>query len=297
MSEGAASVWQVGSRVLSLDRPCIMGILNLAPDTFYPGSCLAGDESRAVEAAEQMLDAGADILDFGGESSRPGADPVSAEEELLRVLPPLRASRKRFPEAFISVDTYKAEVARAALDEGADIVNDISGARLDGQMLPLLAQARCGYVLMHMQGVPRSMQVNPYYEDAVREVSMFLEQRLAALESAGVARERVVLDPGIGFGKRVEDNLALIARARELKAAGRPLLFGVSRKSFLGSVLGREVDARLDGTTAVHMFLLLQGASILRVHDVAAGRDAVLTYLAIREHAGSFSEGAGNGLG
>ncbi len=297
MSEGAASVWQVGSRALSLDRPCIMGILNLAPDTFYPGSCLAGDESRAVKAAEQMLDAGADILDFGGESSRPGTDPVSAEEELLRVLPPLRASRKRFPEAFISVDTYKAEVARAALDEGADIVNDISAARLDGQMLPLLAQARCGYVLMHMQGVPRSMQVTPYYEDAVREVSMFLEQRLAALESAGVARERVVVDPGIGFGKRVEDNLALIARARELKATGRPLLFGVSRKSFLGSVLGREVEARLDGTTAVHMFLLLQGASILRVHDVAAGRDAVLTYLAIREHAGSFAEGAGNGLG
>lgn len=267
-----------------------MGVLNLSPDSFYAGPALAGDQLRAVEVAGQMFEQGADILDFGGESSRPGAEPVAVAEELARVLPSLRIARKRFPDAFISVDTYKAEVARAALDEGADIVNDISAARLDGQMLKLLQRSQCGYVLMHMQGTPRNMQVSPHYEDVVKDICEFLQERLEELASAGVAVERVVVDPGIGFGKRVEDNLELISRAHELRELGRPLLFGVSRKSFLGAILGREVEARLAGTTAVHMFLLLQGVSILRVHDVAAARDAVQTYLALRGNARSSKE-------
>jgi len=260
-----------------------MGVLNLSPDSFYPGSRLPGEVSQVVEAAARMIEEGAEILDFGGESSRPGAEPLSIDEELGRVLPALRKVRERFPQTPISIDTYKAEVARAALEEGADIVNDISAGRMDGQTLPLLQRSRCGYVLMHMQGTPQDMQLNPRYDDAVKEVSGFLERRLIELASEGVGRERIVLDPGIGFGKRVQDNVALIARANELGRVGRPLLYGVSRKSFLGALLGREVEERLQGTTAVHMFLLLQGVSILRVHDVAAARDAVLAYLALRD--------------
>ncbi len=248
-----------------------MGIVNVTPDSFSDGGRFL-DAAAAVRHGLKLVEDGADLLDVGGESSRPGASPVPAEEELRRVLPVLRALRQQ-TQVPLSVDTTKAEVARAALTEGVEVVNDISGLRFDAEMLPLLAGSDCGVVLMHMQGTPRTMQVAPHYDDVVRDVASWLEQRCDALAAAGIAPERLALDPGLGFGKRFPDNLRLLRHLDSLRAGGRPLLVGASRKSFLGWLLAEpEPLARAEGDLALCAWCRQTGVEFVRVHDVRAAR-------------------------
>lgn len=244
----------------------VMGVLNVTPDSFYDGGRRL-DPRRAVADALLMVANGAAIVDVGGESTRPGAEPVSAQAELDRVLPIIEGLR-RSSTVPISIDTYKAEVARAALAAGADIINDISALRMDPEMLALVAQERVPVILMHMQGTPRTMQAEPRYRDVVREVRDFLAAQIDFAVRAGVARERIVIDPGIGFGKTLEHNLSLLRELPELLSLGQPLLVGASRKRFIGHVLNLEADERLEGSLAAAVAAVLAGANIVRVHDV-----------------------------
>jgi len=255
-------------------RTWIMGVLNVTPDSFFDGGQHL-DPAAAVDHGWALLEDGADILDVGGESSRPGSDPVPAEEELRRVIPVIKALRPR-TGALLSVDTTKFEVARAALEAGADIINDIGSAGLDPRLLSLAAERKAGFVLMHIKGVPKTMQIHPTYEDVVAEVRAFLEEKLVVAEAYGLNRDRIILDPGIGFGKRLQDNLELIRRIEDLASLGRPLLLGVSRKSFIGKLLNLPPEERLEGTIAAAVLSLARGAHILRVHDVRALRRAAL---------------------
>ena len=259
---------------LKLDRPLIMGIVNLTPDSFS-GDGIAADTARAIAHARQQLADGADILDLGAESSRPGAIPTPLDEELERLLPVLDALADC--GAPISVDTYKPEVMRAALSHGASLVNDICALRQPGA-LEAVAASDCAVCLMHMQGEPRSMQQAPAYADVVAEVRDFLHERAQAALAAGIARERLLLDPGFGFGKTLEHNLALLARLDETACAGLPLLAGMSRKTMLGALTGRPVGERLAASIAAHLIAAQKGAAILRVHDVAAMRDALAVF-------------------
>jgi dihydropteroate synthase len=261
-----------------------MGIVNVTPDSFSDGGRWLRPEA-AIEHALALVEAGADLLDIGGESTRPGASPVTAEEELRRVTPVLRAVRSRTPVP-LSIDTTKAAVARAALDLGCDLVNDVSGLRFDPEMLPLLAGASCGVVLMHMQGEPRTMQQAPHYDDVVGEVGGWLAARLDVLREGGIATDRVILDPGIGFGKRMEDNLELLRHVDRLRAAGRPLLVGASRKAFLGVLLDEPVaDQRAEGDLAVVAWCRAAGVEIVRLHDVRAARRFLRVLEAIESRA------------
>jgi dihydropteroate synthase len=243
----------------------LMGVVNVTPDSFSDGG-LYLDPGAAIAHGRELAAAGASILDVGGESTRPGAAPVAAEEELRRV-EPVVAGLARTVEA-ISVDTSKATVAEAALDAGASIVNDVTALRGDPEMAALVADRGAGLVLMHMAGDPRTMQVNPEYGDVVAEVRDFLAERLAAAVAAGVEESRIWLDPGIGFGKTVAHNLELLRGLPELATLGRPILLGTSRKSFIGRTDGSETDDRLGGTIATSILAALSGATILRVHDV-----------------------------
>jgi dihydropteroate synthase len=243
-----------------------MGILNVTPDSFSDGG-LYSDPERAVEHALEMVDAGADIVDVGGESTRPGAEPVSAQEERRRVVPVIRALRRQ-SDVLISIDTYKAEVAQVAVDAGADIVNDISGLGFDERMPGVVATSGAGLVLMHIKGTPRTMQRNPVYGDVIGEISDYFAGRLGKAEEAGISREQVVLDPGIGFGKQLEHNLEILRRLKEFRRLGRPLLVGPSRKSFIGAILDLPPDQRLEGTAAAVALCVAGGADIVRVHDV-----------------------------
>jgi dihydropteroate synthase len=255
-------------RVLPLSqRVHLMGIVNVTPDSFSDGGRFyeAGD---AIDHGLRLADEGADILDVGGESTRPGADPVSADEEAGRVVPVVEAlaAKTGLP---VSVDTSKAVVARAALDAGAQIVNDVAAGRFDAGLLPLVAQRDAPIVLMHMLGEPRTMQKDPRYGDVVGEIAEFLEERASAAVEAGVGRERIVVDPGFGFGKTREHNLVLLQRLRELRCLGFPVLAGTSRKSFIGATLGDlPVGERLEGTAATVALAVMGGASLVRVHDV-----------------------------
>ncbi|MBS0443600.1 MAG: dihydropteroate synthase [Proteobacteria bacterium] len=264
--------WQTTRFRIALTRPQVMGIVNVTPDSFSDGG-RHDDASRALAHCEKLLAEGADILDIGGESTRPGAAPVPLEEELRRVLPVLEGALKFGVP--LSVDTVKPEVMRRALECGADIVNDINALRLSGAEEAVAAHPGCGVCLMHMRGDPATMQQRPAYDDVVTEVSEFLRERVAALAARGVAAERIVLDPGIGFGKSVEHNLALMRRQRELLALGRPLLLGWSRKSTLGALTGRPVAERLAASVAAALAAVQLGARIVRVHDVAATVDAL----------------------
>lgn len=254
----------------------IMGILNITPDSFSDGG-EHGDTASALVHADKLLADGAHIIDLGGESNRPGSAEVSIDEEARRVLPVLRELRRRHPQALLSVDTRHAAVAEQALEAGADIINDITGLA-DPAMRALCAAAPCGIVLMHMQGQPRTMQLAPHYDDVVREVRAFFEERLALAEAAGIARERICLDPGIGFGKNVEHNLALIAHLEELRVENLPLLMALSRKRFMGAVLSGGAPAPVrEALPTVVMSLLAadRGADLHRVHDVRELRDAL----------------------
>jgi dihydropteroate synthase len=256
-----------------------MAIINCTGDSFYPGSHNAGPE-EAVERALAAAAAGADIIDFGGESTRPGAAYVSAEEELRRLIPVIGAFRRREGTP-ISVDTRKVPVARAVLDEGADIINDISALEDDPAMGPLCAEWGAPVVLMHKKGIPADMQDAPYYHDVVGEVIAYLSQAAVRAEAAGIPREHIILDPGIGFGKRRDDNLDLIAGLTAIRVLGYPLLMGLSRKTFIGELTGRDVSQRLAGTLAANAVALMGGAGILRVHDVPETVDLVKVFTGI----------------
>jgi len=270
----AASIWRCGSHTFDLSRrPCIMGILNLTPDSFSDGSSYASAE-QAVAAAEKMVRDGADLIDIGGESTRPGAPPVSVDEELRRVMPVIEALSGRIGVP-LSIDTWKAEVARVSLAAGVAVVNDISGMEFDAGMAETVAATDAGIVLMHTRGKPAEMQQATSYSDLVGEVSDYLRHCMARAALAGIGAERIVLDPGIGFGKSVAGNLEIIRRLAEFAILGRPLLVGPSRKSFIGTTLGRGVDDRLFGTAAAVAVSLLNGARIFRVHDVRQMRDVV----------------------
>jgi dihydropteroate synthase len=252
-----------------------MGVVNVTPDSFSDGGLFL-DEEAAVAQGIALGEEGADILDVGGESTRPGSGPVPAEEETGRVVPVIeRLSARGGPG--ISIDTTKAVVARAALAAGARMVNDVSALRFDPELAGVIADAGVECCLMHMLGEPRTMQDDPRYDDVVSDVKAFLEERLAFAVAAGVPEDRIQLDPGIGFGKTVEHNLTLLDRLDEIVAIGRPVVVGVSRKSFLGKITGRAVAAeRVHGTVAANVLALERGATVFRVHDVAPSRDALL---------------------
>jgi dihydropteroate synthase len=258
---------------LDLDRPLLMGIVNVTPDSFFDGGQYY-DPQRAVAHALRLVAEGADLLDIGAESTRPGALPVDEHEERRRLLPVVTAVA-RAVSVPISVDTSKAEVARAALDAGAVMVNDVTALRGDRAMVDVVAEAGAGLVVMHMQGIPETMQQAPHYDDVVGDVAQFLAERSRFAMDHGVERDRIVLDPGIGFGKTLTHNLDLLANLHAFTELGFPLLVGPSRKGFIGQLTHQSVDARAWGTAAVIALAVQQGARILRVHDVGPMRDVV----------------------
>ena len=271
--------WSVTGRVLALERPLIMGIVNVTPDSFSDGGRFL-EPSAALEHARRLIDEGADILDIGGESTRPGSAAIPESEEIARVVPVLEALRTS--GVVLSVDTSKPGVMRAALDAGAAIVNDVCALQAPGA-LDAVAASDCGVVLMHMQGSPRTMQLNPHYNDVVGEVRDFLRERIAAATARGVAAARIVVDPGFGFGKTVEHNFALLGQLAALTKLGVPVLAGVSRKGMLGAVTGRAVGDRTAASVAATVVAVERGARIVRVHDVAATRDALRVWAATRK--------------
>lgn len=249
-------------------RTYIMGVINVTPDSFSDGGKFSSPEEAKQQAAS-LIDAGADILDIGGESTRPFSKPVTLEEELRRVIPVIEEIRK-ISNCPISVDTVKAEVAKAALNEGADIINDISALRFDPKMADVASTFKAPVVLMHMKGSPRDMQVDPYYEDVVVEVKHFLGKRMAWANSKGIPKEKMLIDPGIGFGKSFQDNLVLINRLREFAELGMPVMIGVSRKAFLGTIAGiNEAGERDMATLGAIAASAMRGADLVRVHNVA----------------------------
>ncbi|HNT43099.1 MAG TPA: dihydropteroate synthase [Syntrophorhabdaceae bacterium] len=246
--------------------PVIMGILNVTPDSFSDGGRHRSTED-AVDHARLMIEEGADIIDVGGESTRPFSEPVAEKEEIRRVIPVIERLHE-IPGAFISVDTYKANVAREALKAGADMVNDISGLTYDDAMAGVIAGNDAHAVIMHIKGTPRNMQENPWYDDVVGEISAFLHERVEYAVRSGVDREKIVIDPGIGFGKRVEDNLRILKMLAAFKELGRPVLIGTSMKSFIGKLTDMPLEERVEGTLASLAVAIMNGADVLRVHDV-----------------------------
>jgi dihydropteroate synthase len=252
----------------------VMGIVNVTPDSFSDGGQWL-EPGRAVEHGLELESQGAAILDVGGESTRPGAEPVSLPEELRRVMPVIEGLIAAGTRAQISIDTSKAPVAEAALRTGATLVNDVTALRSDPRIAELAAAHRSEVCLMHMLGEPRTMQDDPHYDDVVSDVKAFLEARMAFAVAQGIAEERILLDPGIGFGKTLEHNLELVRRLDELAGLGRPLVMGASRKSFLGRITGREVDDRVAATVAVNVLAFERGARVFRVHDAGPTHDAL----------------------
>jgi dihydropteroate synthase len=262
-------------------RTYVMGALNVTPDSFSDGGAFL-DGDAAIARGRTLLADGADMVDVGGESTRPGAQPVLAGEETARVVPVVRALAA---VATVSIDTYKAEVADAALDAGAEIVNDISGGTLDGSLLGVVARHRAAVILGHLRGTPADMGAHAQYQDVVREVTRDLGRRIEVALAAGVAPERILVDPGIGFAKTAEHNWVLLARLNALAALGRPIVVGASRKSFLGKLTGRDLAHREQATAAANTVAILNGAAMVRVHDIAAQRDAIAVADAVKRAA------------
>lgn len=269
-----------GRFVLNAERPLIMGIVNLTDDSFS-GDGLRGDIEAAIAQGRRFIEEGAHILDLGAESSRPGAAPVPAQMEIDRLLPVIEALRDC--GAPLSIDTVKPEVMRVALAAGADMINDINALRAPGA-LALVAASEAGVCLLHMQGDPGTMQDAPHYADIVAEVAVFLAERVAAAEAAGIALDRIAVDPGFGFGKTLEHNIALLRRLGELVVPGLPLMVGMSRKSMLGLLTGRAAPHRIHAGIAAHVLAVERGARIVRVHDVAATRDALAVLQAVEDY-------------
>jgi len=278
----ASSDWFLakGRPIDCRQRPLVMGIVNVTPDSFYDGGRYV-DVGQAVAHARQLVEQGADLLDIGAESTRPGASAVTEQEELTRVVPVV-AELARHVTVPISVDTTKSAVARAALDAGASIINDVSALRWDGEMASVIAESGAAVVLMHMQGTPETMQRAPQYQDVVAEVAGFLAERMQAAIDAGIPKMNIVIDPGFGFGKLLEHNLALLDRLSEFASLSRPLLVGLSRKSCIGELVGQPPEHREWGTAAAVAIAVDRGAGILRVHDVASMVDVVTVAGAVR---------------
>lgn len=280
MNDGGSPIrLKARDKTLDLSTPKIMGILNATPDSFSDGGKFNTVES-ALGRIGLMVSQGASIIDVGGESTRPGSEPVTEEEELDRVIPILEQAIPQFPDTCFSIDTTKYKVAEHALKLGTHLVNDISGLKKEPRFAGLCRQYRAGYILMHSQGNPKTMQESPSYDDVVEEILSFFRQQLRKAKKAGL--ENIVLDPGIGFGKKQEHNLTILKRLSEFVDLGYPLLVGASRKSMIGRILGdRSADDRLTGTVAVHYHAMMQGAKIIRVHDVKEANDSILVYNAL----------------
>jgi dihydropteroate synthase len=274
--------WQLRDRTVTFEqRALIMGIVNVTPDSFSDGGLYAATDAAIAHGLE-LVEQGADILDIGGESTRPYATPVDEAEELRRVVPVVEALSRQ-TAALLSIDTSKAAVARACLDRGAQIVNDVTALTGDAGMLEVVRQSGAGVILMHMQGSPATMQDAPHYDDVVADIRAYLAKRLEDVTAQGIEPEKIALDPGVGFGKTHQHNLEIVARLHELMALNRPICLGVSRKGFIGKITGRPVEQRAIGSVALACYALAQGAAqILRVHDVAQTRDAVLMLAALR---------------
>jgi dihydropteroate synthase len=263
----------VKGKLIDLSVPKVMGIINVTPDSFFSGS-RAESEGEIIEKASRMLEDGADFLDIGGWSSRPGAGEITPEEEMKRVINAVRAVNSEFPEAVISVDTYRSEIAeRAILEYGAAMINDIAGGEADRLMFQTVARLQVPYIMMHMQGKPETMQVNPFYEDVAAEIIRWFGERIVKLQSMGV--NDIIIDPGFGFGKNIRHNFELLNHLRDFSVTGLPLLAGVSRKSMIWKTLGITPEEALNGTTVLNTVALLAGADLLRVHDVKEAVQAV----------------------
>lgn len=270
-------------RLLELREPQIMGILNVTPDSFYSDS-RTPDEAHITERVRQMMDEGADMIDVGGYSSRPGADDVTPEEEMDRLRRGLRIVRKLYPEVPVSVDTFRADVARMCIEEeGADIINDISGGMMDRQMFRTVARLGVPYILMHMQGTPDTMQVAPHYDNLRREVMLYFAERIDRLCQMGA--KDIIVDPGFGFGKTLEHNYELMNHLEDFAVFNLPLLVGISRKSMIYKLTGGTPQSSLNGTTVLNTISLVKGAHILRVHDVKAAAEAKQIYMAMKQNA------------
>ncbi len=263
---------RAGEKLFDFSKPVIMGILNLTPDSFYDGGKYS-DEAHWISRTRQMLEEGADIIDMGAVSTRPGAKTVSRELELERLLPPLKKLATEFPEAVFSIDTYRAEVAHQCVEAGARIINDISGGNFDKEMFSTVAALKVPYVLMHIHGTPQNMQQHPLSENIVPRVHAFFEEKVNVLQALGV--EDIILDPGFGFGKTLESNYELLQNMATTRVGNLPLLAGVSRKSMINKVIGTRPSEALNGTTVLHTLALLHGANLLRVHDVKEARQAI----------------------
>lgn len=270
-------------RLLELREPQIMGILNVTPDSFYSDS-RTPDEAHITDRVRQMMDEGADMIDIGGYSSRPGADDVTPEEEMDRLRRGLRIVRKLYPEVPVSVDTFRADVARMCIEEeGADIINDISGGMMDRQMFRTVARLGVPYILMHMQGTPDTMQVAPHYDNLRREVMLYFAERIDRLCQMGA--KDIVVDPGFGFGKTLKHNYELMNHLEDFAVFNLPLLVGISRKSMIYKLTGGTPQTSLNGTTVLNTISLVKGAHILRVHDVKAAAEAKQIYMAMKQNA------------
>lgn len=270
-------------RLLELREPQIMGILNVTPDSFYSDS-RTPDEAHITDRVRQMMDEGADMIDIGGYSSRPGADDVTPEEEMDRLRRGLRIVRKLYPEVPVSVDTFRADVARMCIEEeGADIINDISGGMMDRQMFRTVARLGVPYILMHMQGTPDTMQVAPHYDNLRREVMLYFAERIDRLCQMGT--KDIIVDPGFGFGKTLEHNYELMNHLEDFAVFNLPLLVGISRKSMIYKLTGGTPQTSLNGTTVLNTISLVKGAHILRVHDVKAAAEAKQIYMAMKQNA------------
>lgn len=274
----------IGGQLIDLDVPKVMGVINVTPDSFYSGSRYTG-EGEILNAAGKMLEDGADFLDVGGYSSRPGAVDIPPEEEKKRVLGAIKLISSEYPEAIISVDTFRADIAKEAiLSCGAKIINDISAGEFDGNMFPLIEELRIPYIMMHMKGNPRTMQNNPVYDDVVADILKWFSEKIVRLHSAGVTD--LIIDPGFGFGKTVRHNFEILRRLNAFSIAGLPLLVGVSRKSMIWRTLEITPDESLNGTSVLNTVALMNGADILRVHDVREAVETVRLFERIRDHSG-----------
>jgi dihydropteroate synthase len=264
---------QVGGKLMDFSTVRLMGILNLTPDSFYDGGKYLSNEQKVLHDLEQMLEEGADIIDLGAFSSKPGSSLISVEEEEKRLLPALKSILKTFPEVILSVDTVRSSIAEKAIDMGAAIINDISAGKYDDKMFETIARLNVPYVLMHMQGDPESMQNQPTYDSVFNDVFHFFSKKLNELNEAGV--NDVILDPGYGFGKQLSHNYKLLQQQNGFHRLGCPILVGVSRKGMIQKVINATAEEALNGTTAVNVIALLNGANILRVHDVKAAKEAI----------------------
>lgn len=265
--------FQIKGCLYSLKKPKVMGILNLTPDSFFEGSRVPTTEKSVLVAVEKKISEGADFLDLGGYSTRPGATAISMEEEIARVIPAVGTIKRQFPEILLSIDTFRSQVAKAAVEEGADLVNDISAGNLDPEMLPLIAQLDVPYIAMHMKGTPQTMQSLSDYTDLVPEILAYFSKKVEQFRNFGI--KDVIIDPGFGFAKTITQNFELLKELKSLNRLGLPVMAGVSRKSMIYKTLKISANEALNGTTALNMFALMQGANILRVHDVKEAKETI----------------------